>query len=55
MVLLMPDTRAMWESISQLSDSAEKDALIKQLCGFIQRQLVVGAGVRSTLSCLVGL
>ena len=38
MVLLMPDTRAMWESISQLSDSAEKDALIKQLCGFIQRR-----------------
>ena len=41
MVLLMPDTRAMWESISQLSDSAEKDALIKQLCGFIQRRLAL--------------
>ena len=41
MVLLMPDTRAMWESISQLSDSGEKDALIKQLCGFIQRRLVL--------------
>ena len=39
MVLLMPDTRAMRESISQLSVSAEREALIKQLCGFIQRRL----------------
>ena len=41
MAMLMPDTRATWESISQLSDSAEKDALMKQLCGFIQHRLVL--------------
>ena len=48
MVTLMPDTRATWESISQLSDSAEKDALMKQLCGFIQHLAGVGVGVRCT-------
>ena len=37
----MPDTWAMWESISQLSDSDEKDALRKQQCGLLQHRLVL--------------
>ena len=41
MAMLMPGTEATWESISQLSDSAEKDALMKQLCGCIQHRLVL--------------
>ena len=41
MAMLMPDTRATWESISRLSDSAEMDALIKQLYGLLQHRLVL--------------
>ena len=41
MAMLMPDTWATLESISRLSDSAEKDEQTKQPCGFIQRRLVL--------------
>ena len=44
--MLMPETRAVWDSISTLGDSDEKDALRKQLCGFVLQRLAMGAGVR---------
>ena len=37
--MLVPDTRAVWDSISQMKDSDEKDALRQKLCGFLQRRL----------------
>ena len=39
--MLNPDTRALWENISQLPESDVKDELRQQLCGFIQHRLVL--------------
>ena len=39
--MLNPDTRALWENISQLVESDVKDELRQQLCGFIQHRLVL--------------
>ena len=38
-VLLMPETRAVWDSISQMKESSEKDALRKQLRAVFQGRL----------------
>ena len=40
-VLLVPETRAVWDSISTMTDSDEKDALRKQLCDFVQLRLAI--------------
>ena len=39
--MLNPDTRALWENISQLPESDVKDEVRQQLCGFIQHRLVL--------------
>ena len=48
MAMLMPDTRAMWESISQLSDSADKGRAAEAAMRPPPATAGVGAGVRCT-------
>ena len=40
-IMLMPETRALWDSISAMRDSGEKDPLQKQHCGFAQKRLAM--------------